>query len=103
MTILYESPSYNILNVYRRRDTRNRVDDFYNYEVILQRLPVSRYPETTSVPISNTSISPDSAINDWTTSALPLINAKLDIYDASFDGSASLPVDRSTFTQIFTE
>ena len=81
--------------------TNTEVDEIYH--VTIQRIPISTYPDTTSVFINRLEYFSNLLPYPLTSQTLidgilPIINTTIVAYDASFDGSSDFTVNTTGFT-----
>jgi len=60
-----------------------------NWHCVVQRLPLYQYPETTEVNLSNANVAYTTVLNDFIHEARDFIQARLDQFDADYDGTSS--------------
>lgn len=114
MANVYESDSYNIVEVFKTpivdyASITDLSDDYLTgarlhngYLVKIQRLPEASYTSLTEVFIPYTSVSADLSKDAFISAAVPIINTTLSSYDNSFNGTDYPDTPTTDFTQAFS-
>lgn len=107
MANLYESNSFNIVSVYQQQTWKDIDEDnkelFYLYILEVQRLPLSQYPELTTVSFFEDQIPSTATKSEFLNLAPPIVSQILQDYDANYDGSSHVAPSVNSLSQKFTD